>query len=275
MRDPKTDDLRIVINLDFDIEADGVSTEGDEDLIDPMWCEIEYVDGQGELHSREVILQMIERRKRYPSIVASLADDEEKVRSFRIDRIQSITTEHGEIYEGTSFLTEVLGLNISPRKLLRAQPTQEGATQRPKKNPPWAPPQPGTATLMDCIESPLLVLVACAMIDGSFDEAELSCIRAWAESEARFLHLSGIIPETSAPEFAYIFRRIDAMRPAINERQRHMAITAQMTAEAITRFCAALREVANAGSGHPDKLSLVSDFDILRQNPYMLRKLLT
>lgn len=249
------DDTSDIPGADLLPAAGGVPTEL-IDQVENVYCTIDYVDAAGHATTRPVTVLALDRRAALPSLFA-VCHLRRATRSFRLDRIQQIVTADGEIFDRTSFLTDVLGLKIGMVDIETV-----GMAIRQKQ-----PRQPVRQSrgFRDLIGAPLSVLVACSRCDGHFHADELDRIMSWAEMEAMHLHRAGLVDHDITLEEADAFRTtISGMRPQARTLTRNIAVTLEMPAEALSRFRRALQNVIHAdGSLHPHELRFMADFDEL------------
>jgi hypothetical protein len=216
----------------------------DDEPLDNLFCEIEYEDSQGTLTRRPVTFMTLSRKHAYPCIVA-VCHLRRALRTFRADRIRAIITADGEVFDGQSFLVQVMKLD------LRA------------KGPGASPMGQSQPQFRRMIAAPLAILVSCGKADGHFHVDEVDRVMSWAEREAMHLHRAGLIEaDLTLEEADTLGRSIAMLRPQAKTLQRHMMTTILAATDRRARFRRALQTVIEAdGVLHDAELDLLADFD--------------
>ncbi|WP_353429282.1 hypothetical protein [Paracoccus denitrificans] len=220
--------------------------------LENFFCHIDYKDAGGKLTTRPVTLMSLQRRET-GLLISAVCHLRRSLRTFRADRIVTVVTADGEVFDGPRFLQEILGLTLEPS----AAPHHRVPSRRKAKN--------GQKPLRSVILAPLTVLVACGKADGHFHPEEVDRILAWAEREAMHLHRAGVTDaDMTIEEADSLAKAVGSMRPQARTLRRHILATLSMPDDSVTRFRAALRQVIDAdGLLHDAEILFMQEFDEL------------
>jgi uncharacterized tellurite resistance protein B-like protein len=244
-----------------------VEIPDEDEPLENLFCYLEYEDARGQQTRRPVTFISLTRRFPHPAIFA-VCHMRRAVRNFRADRIRAIITADGEVFDGQTFLTDYLKLNLTPAQRVGARPERRGTRN----------PRPASRDARDLMLAPLTVLVACGKTDGHYHKDEIDRIMSWAEMEALHLFRLGRTDHPLTIDDADALGRVIAgMRPQQRTLRQHMVTTLSMDAEALARFRRALQSVIHAdGQTHESEIAFMEEFDALsewaRRDPEGLRR---
>lgn len=214
---------------------------------------IEYEDAEKNITFRRISMRHFVCRRGKHALLSAHCFERDAIRSFRVDRIQSVIDEYGEVFEPEAFFEDELGVSLEDMREEFTYSDESEYNPRLMKVLPVRPMLPGVAQRATCRDG-IRVLVAVGRSDRDFSDLEIAVILAFIENEAALSGVTCADKDTVALR-AYLKR----MRPDEKVFSECLERLSRSDFDKKGRFLRALRSVINAdGQVHQAEVELIT-----------------
>jgi WYL domain len=225
------------------VEETSSSGSGDNDKdpneadteLENIYCILDYKDAAGHKTRRRVTLLKY-REGQNADYVSAVCHERKALRSFRVDRIESVITYDGEVFDPRVFFAEMLGLRF--RAEMATAPAVSARVPVSRSS---------ARELRDHLRAPLSILVGAAIADGEIHLEEVDRIQQYAEREIFLLVREGYIaPAPSLELIQELSRMISVLRPQDRSLMGYIDQVCRWNEDRLDRLMRAIAEVIAA-----------------------------
>lgn len=207
-------------------------------LLEPYFAMIEYIDTNGTRTRRRITMRALDDRDGTLYLLAT-CHERKAARTFRLDRIQCVISQDGEVEDAAQWFSETL-----------THYQWTAAPRRPPKAPDVSPKAPDVSpytALRREITPALTILIASARSDDYLHPREVASILHYAEDEAFHLRNAGLLPgNPEAEAFAKLERTVLRLRPTQEDLTAAFRSLAAWDGQRAARLAPALTATAVA-----------------------------